>query len=90
VSLYWFTGTAGSTANLYWETAHDPSAWQPKEKSAVPLGVALGVTDITVRRFAERDNPVTHWTELPAGGNFLAAEQPALFAADVTTFFRTL
>ncbi|MCA2211395.1 epoxide hydrolase family protein [Jidongwangia harbinensis] len=90
VSLYWFTGTAGSSANLYWETAHDPGAWAPKEKSAVPLGVALGVTDITVRRFAERDNPVTHWTELPAGGNFLPAEQPALFAEDVTAFFRSL
>jgi pimeloyl-ACP methyl ester carboxylesterase len=90
VSLYWFTGTAGSSANLYWEVAHDPSAWAPKEKSTVPLGVALGVTDITVRRFAERDNPVTHWTEVPAGGNFLSAEQPELFAEDVTAFFRTV
>src|SRR6185503_19102021 len=23
-SLYWFTGTSGSSANLYWETLHDP------------------------------------------------------------------
>ncbi len=88
VSLYWFTGTAGSSANTYWESAHDPAAWAPKEKSTVPLGVALGVTDITVRRFAEREAPVTHWTELSAGGNFLPAEQPKLFADDVTTFFR--
>jgi pimeloyl-ACP methyl ester carboxylesterase len=90
VSLYWFTGTAGSSANLYWEAAHDPSAWAPKEKSVVPLGVALGVTDITVRRFAERDTPVTHWTELPAGGNFLSAEQPKLYADDVRAFFTDL
>jgi pimeloyl-ACP methyl ester carboxylesterase len=90
VSLYWFTGTAGSSANLYWEAAHDPSAWAPKEKSVVPLGVALGVTDITVRRFAERDTPVTHWTELPAGGNFLSAEQPKLYADDVRAFFLAL
>ncbi|WP_433383746.1 epoxide hydrolase family protein [Actinoplanes sp. CA-142083] len=90
VSLYWFTGTAGSSANLYWEAAHDPSAWAPKEKSTVPLGVALGVTDITVRRFAERDTPVTHWTELPAGGNFLSAEEPKLFADDVRAFFGEL
>ncbi|MBG0833306.1 epoxide hydrolase [Planomonospora sp. ID67723] len=87
VSLYWFTGTAGSSANVYWEGAHDPSAWAPKEKSAVPLGVALGVTDITVRRYAERDAPVVHWTELPRGGNFLSAEQPGLFADDVRAFF---
>ncbi|WP_127501431.1 epoxide hydrolase family protein [Actinoplanes solisilvae] len=90
VSLYWFTGTAGSSANLYYEAAHDPTAWAPKEKSTVPVGVALGVTDITVRRFAERDNPVTHWTELPAGGNFLSAEQPKMFADDVRAFFTSL
>jgi len=90
VSLYWFTGTAGSSANLYWEVAHDPSAWAPKERSAVPLGVALGVTDITIRRFAEREAPVTHWTELPAGGNFLSAEEPDLYAGDVRTFFAGL
>ena len=90
VSLYWFTATAGSSANTYWETAHDPSAWAPKEKSTVPLGVALGVTDITVRRFAERDTPVAHWTELAAGGNFLSAEQPQLYAEDVRAFFAGL
>lgn len=90
VSLYWFTGTAGSSANLYWEMMHDPSAWAPKPKSTVPLGVALGVTDITIRRFAERDAPVTHWTEFPAGGNFLSAEQPKLFSDDVRAFFRAL
>ncbi|GIE34800.1 microsomal epoxide hydrolase [Actinoplanes italicus] len=90
VSLYWFTGTAGSSANLYWEMAHDPSAWAPKPKSSVPLGVALGVTDITIQRYAERDAPVTHWTELPAGGNFLSAEEPKLFSDDVKTFFDAL
>ncbi|MEU4243252.1 epoxide hydrolase family protein [Actinoplanes sp. NPDC026619] len=90
VSLYWFTGTAGSSANLYWEAAHDPTAWAPKPRSVVPLGVALGVTDITIRRFADRQAPVTHWTELPAGGNFLPTEQPKLYADDVRTFFAGL
>jgi pimeloyl-ACP methyl ester carboxylesterase len=90
VSLYWFTGTAGSSANLYWEMAHDPTAWSPKPKSTVPLGVALGVTDITIRRFAEREAPVTHWTDLPSGGNFLPAEQPKLYTDDVRAFFTGL
>jgi pimeloyl-ACP methyl ester carboxylesterase len=87
VSLYWFTGTAGSSANVYWEAAHDPSAWGPKEQSTVPLGVALGVQDITIRRFAERDAPVTRWTDLPRGGNFLPAEEPELYVEDVRAFF---
>lgn len=91
VSLYWFTGTAGSSANLYYETAHDPAAWAPKERSTVPTGVALARnTDITIRRFAERDSTITHWSELDRGGNFLALEQPAAFAEDVRTFFGSL
>jgi epoxide hydrolase len=88
VSLYWFTRTAGSSANLYYEMNHDPGAWAPKERIAAPIGVALAKgTDITVRRFAERDGTVTRWTELDRGGNFLPLEQPAAYADDVRAFF---
>ncbi|WP_067709440.1 epoxide hydrolase family protein [Nocardia yamanashiensis] len=90
VCLYWFTGTAGSSAGLYFDNAHNPDAWTPREPGIVPTGVALAPTDITIRRFAERDAPVTHWTELEAGGNFLPMEQPDLFVADVRAFFRSL
>jgi epoxide hydrolase len=91
VSLYWFTGTAGSSANLYYESAHDAAAWTPKPRSTVPTGVALARnTDITIRRYVERDAPVTHWTEIDRGGNFLSLEQPAAYAADVRAFFASL
>ena len=90
VALYWFTGTAGSSANLYYESAHDPSAWAPKERGTVPTGVAVVSSDVAIRRFAERDNTVTYWSRLERGGNFVPAEQPADFAADVTAFFRSL
>jgi pimeloyl-ACP methyl ester carboxylesterase len=91
VSLYWFTRTAGSAANLYYEMNHDPGAWAPKERIAAPIGVALAKgTDITVRRFAERDGAITHWTELDRGGNFLPLEQPAAYADDVRAFFESL
>jgi pimeloyl-ACP methyl ester carboxylesterase len=91
VSLYWFTGTAGSSANLYYEMAHDPAAWAPKAKTSVPTGVAVAsTTDITVRRFAERESTVTRWTELERGGNFLALEQPAAYVDEVRTFFASL
>lgn len=90
VSLYWFTGTAGSSANLYYEAAHDPSAWAAKPRSPVPTGVALAPTDITIRRFAERDSVITHWTELDRGGNFLALEQPGGYIDDVRRFFTGL
>jgi epoxide hydrolase len=91
ISVYWFTGTAGSSANLYYESAHDPSAWAPKGRGTVPTAVALAQgTDIAVRRFAERDHNVVRWTEFERGGNFLSLEQPEAFAADVRDFFTGL
>ncbi|MGW3208722.1 epoxide hydrolase family protein [Streptomyces sp. NPDC001135] len=91
ISVYWFSGTAGSSANLYYEMAHDPGAWASKPRGTVPTGVAVALhTDITIRRFAERDHSITHWTELERGGNFLALEQPEAFITDVRAFFGTL
>jgi epoxide hydrolase len=88
VSLYWFSGTAGSSANLYYEMAHDPAGWAPKDRSPVPTAVLLAQgTDITVRRFAERDSVVVRWTEIERGGNFLSLEQPDAYAADIKEFF---
>ncbi|MDP9863953.1 MULTISPECIES: epoxide hydrolase family protein [Streptosporangium] len=91
VSVYWFTGTAGSSANLYYEMAHDPGAWAPKERGTVPTGVAVALgTDVAIRRFAERDSNVVHWTEFERGGNFLSLEQPELLVGDVREFFGKL
>ncbi|MFC8194442.1 epoxide hydrolase family protein [Streptomyces sp. NPDC057298] len=91
VSVYWFSGTAGSSANLYYETAHDANAWAPKERGTVPTGVAVALSsDIAIRRFAERDHNITYWNELERGGNFLALEQPEAFVTDVRAFFGTL
>ncbi len=44
VSIYWFTDTAGSSANLYYETYHDPSLFAPRERGTVPTGVAVSTT----------------------------------------------
>ncbi|MFE2571365.1 epoxide hydrolase family protein [Streptomyces mirabilis] len=91
ISVYWFSGTAGSSANLYYEAGHDASAWAPKSRGTVPTGVAVVLnTDVAIRRFAERDHNITHWSELEHGGNFLALEQPEAFVTDVRAFFATL
>ncbi|MEV6734301.1 MULTISPECIES: hypothetical protein [unclassified Streptomyces] len=91
ISVYWFSGTAGSSANLYYEAGHDPSTWAPKARGIVPTGVAVVLdTDVAIRRFAERDHNVTHWSELEHGGNFLTVEQPKAFVTDVRTFFASL
>src|SRR5205823_3758688 len=89
VSLYWFTRTAGSSANRYYEALHDPAARAPKARSRVPTGVLVSQTqDVTIRCFAERDHNVVHWSEFERGGHFFALEQPEQFAADVREFFR--
>jgi epoxide hydrolase len=89
VSLYWFTGTAGSSANLYYETLHDPAARKRKARNTVPTGVAVSLTqDVTIRRWAERENNIVHWTELDHGGHFAALEVPELLLEDVRKFFR--
>ncbi|MFF7244093.1 epoxide hydrolase family protein [Embleya sp. NPDC008237] len=91
ISLYWFTGTAGSSANLYYEMAHDPSAWAPKERGTVPTAVAVALpSDVAIRRFAERDHNVVRWTEFERGGNFLSLEQPELLIGDIREFFAEL
>jgi epoxide hydrolase len=91
VSLYWFTGTAGSSANLYYEMRHDPFAKHRKARNRVPTGVALSLSqDVTIRRWAERENNIVHWTEFDHGGHFAALEQPVLFAKDIRDFFRAL
>ena len=89
VSLYWFTGTAGSSANVYYETLHDPSGKKRKPRNTVPTGVAVSSSqDVTIRRWAERENKIVHWTELAHGGHFAALEVPELLVDDMRTFFR--
>ncbi|WP_020579651.1 epoxide hydrolase family protein [Actinopolymorpha alba] len=91
VSLYWFTGTAGSSANLYYEMSHDLGAFAPKPRGTVPTGViATSTTDVAIRRFADRDHNITHWTEVERGGNFLSLEQPVLLIKDIRAFFSEL
>jgi epoxide hydrolase len=89
-SLYWFTASAGPSAHLYYETNHDPSAWASKQTGSVPTGIAVSRHDITIRRLAEREHNVVHWTDLERGGHFLAMEQPALLVDDLREFFAPL
>jgi pimeloyl-ACP methyl ester carboxylesterase len=89
-SLYWFTGSAGSAANLYYETVHDPSFKKSPPRNVVPTGVLVSTQDVTIRRWAERENNVVHWTELDHGGHFAALEAPRAFVKDVREFFRSI
>jgi pimeloyl-ACP methyl ester carboxylesterase len=91
VTLYWLTGTGGSSARLYYETAR-ARAWSPVARSAVPTGVAVFPREIApaIRRFAEQSDNITHWSEFNRGGHFAAMEVPDLLVGDVREFFRPL
>lgn len=87
VSLYWYTGTAGSSARLHRESAAGGPLPCPS-----PVGVAVFAHDITlaIRPFAEQTYTITHWSEFDRGGHFAALEVPDLFTGDVRAFFQNL
>jgi epoxide hydrolase len=89
ISVYWLTGTAGSSARLYFEAARS-GGWGPPVPSTVPTGVAVFPEEIAppVWRLAEQSNNVVHWSEFDRGGHFAAMEEPDLLVGDVREFFR--
>ena len=87
VSVYWFTGTAGSSANLYYETTH---ARTMPERSGVPTGVAVFAEDMAIRRYGEKRHHIVHWSDFDSGGHFAAMETPQLLVDDIRAFFATV
>jgi epoxide hydrolase len=92
VMLYWLTGTAGSSARIYYERAHADYWGNPPEPSTAPTALAVFPQDnfIPLRHIADRTNDIVQWTEYDRGGHFAAMEQPGLLVNDIQRFFRTL
>jgi pimeloyl-ACP methyl ester carboxylesterase len=88
VMIYWLTGTAGSAAYVGYA---QQSAWGAiKENSGVPTAALVLAHDVAIRRYVERENTITRWTDVDHGGHFAALEEPELLVTDVREFFRTL
>ncbi|WP_197701316.1 epoxide hydrolase family protein [Micromonospora coriariae] len=92
VMLYWLTGTAGSSARIYYERAHADYQGMPPELSTAPTALAVFPRDnfIPLRHIADRTNRIVQWTEYDRGGHFAAMEQPELLVDDIRGFFRKL
>jgi pimeloyl-ACP methyl ester carboxylesterase len=92
VMLYWLTGTAGSSARIYYERAHADYWGAPQEPSTAPTALAAFPREnfIALRHIAERTNNIVRWTEFDRGGHFAAMEEPDLLVADIRAFFREL
>jgi epoxide hydrolase len=83
VTLYWLTGTAWSSMWMYYEGV---AGWSPSQ-SLVPTGNVTFRDDPAVRRLAERENRIVHWSTFDRGGHFAAMEVPDLLVADIREFF---
>ncbi|MFJ5269507.1 epoxide hydrolase family protein [Streptomyces sp. NPDC088358] len=92
VMLYWLTGTAGSSARIYYERAHADYQGAQPGTSAVPTALAVFPHEsfVPLRHIADRTNNIVRWTEFDRGGHFAAAEEPELLVDDVRAFFRSL
>jgi microsomal epoxide hydrolase len=96
VTLYWLTGSIGSSFWPYWARAHGD--WSVQEllmkggRLGPPAAYALSPADNirAPREVAERFLDLRRFVELPAGGHFPAFEMPGALAAELRAFFRAL
>jgi len=89
VMLYWLTGTAASSARLYWESFRAI----PTDPVTVPAGCSIFPKEIfrSSRRWAEhRYTKLLYFNELAKGGHFAAFEQPETFVSEVRACFRQI
>ena len=89
ISLYWFTGSIGSSVRLYKEffVALDNG----KHRGArcnVPTGIARYSAEpwAQPKSWVEMEYNIVHWFESAKGGHFAAMEQPEIFSKDLWTF----
>lgn len=88
VTVFWLTGTAGSAARLYKESAGEAWGTRP-QPSLVPTAVANFAGDHAIRGLAELSHTITRWSEFPRGGHFASLQAPDLLVDDIRAFFAT-
>ena len=88
ISLYWFTGTIGTSFRAYFDDRFEPS--MPLVHVPVGVSVQWGERGFP-RHYAERTyTDIRFWTQLPRGGHFTAKQTPDLVAAAMRAFFAQL
>jgi len=90
ITLYWLTGTAISSARLYWE---NKLAFFAPKNVFIPVAVSVFPDEIYAapRTWTERAYPkLIYYNTLPEGRHFAAWEQPVLFAQEMRAAFKSL
>jgi pimeloyl-ACP methyl ester carboxylesterase len=93
VSVTWFTATAASSAQLYYEMAgmlpvsSTPPALPPPLPVALGVAVYAGDASLPIRSLADAGFPdIVQWDEFDRGGHFAALEEPDLFVQSLQSF----
>ena len=87
VMLYWITGSAASSARIYWESFGRGK----RQTVSIPTGFAVYPKEIVrpVRKWVEPTyTDIQYWAEYDHGGHFAAFEVPDTFVDDLRQFFR--
>ena len=93
ITLYWVTGTIGSSVRLYREVRRAGGGSSiPDRPVPVPMGYARFPHDgfCPPRVWVEQLYDVRRWTEMPRGGHFAAMEEPDLLTGDIRALFSEL
>jgi pimeloyl-ACP methyl ester carboxylesterase len=90
ITLYWLTGTAVSSARLYWE---NKLAFFDIKHITIPVAVSAFPDEIyqVPQTWAEKAFPhLIHYNKLAKGGHFAAWEQPQTFTEEIRASFKSL
>jgi len=95
MTLYWLTGTATSSARLYWEFAQGATAAfkHPPPHVTLPVGFTVFPGEIfqAPRHWVKHAyHNLVYFHEAAKGGHFAAWEEPQLFSEELRAAFRTL
>ncbi|WP_043638844.1 epoxide hydrolase family protein [Nonomuraea candida] len=84
-TLYWVTGTGGSSSWTYYEGA----AGLPVDQKPVPTGVTHGGPAV-LRRIAERGNDIVYWGQAHSPSHMVAMAAPGPLVEGIRQFFRMI
>ncbi|WP_327583090.1 epoxide hydrolase [Nonomuraea sp. NBC_00507] len=84
-SVYWLTGTGGSSSWTYYEGA----AGMPIDQTAVPTGATHGGPAL-LRRIAERKNNIVYWGDAHSPSHMVAMAAPDSLVEGIRAFFRII
>jgi pimeloyl-ACP methyl ester carboxylesterase len=93
LTIYWATGTIGSSMRMYAAEARDRWKLAPGETIDVPAAAADFPKELVrpPEEWARRIMPdLRRFTKMPRGGHFAAHEEPELLASDVVGFLGEL